>query len=218
MDMMVGEEYKSIIAEIAGLQWTSLDENELLAVAWAYYYFSIQFREYLLETSSLYPDDVLLQQLIAGECNTDNLSPWPGVANPGECINHDEFMRRAVELSPIAPEVRIAVDEAGATYLQRMRSYAQEVKACSIASYENGGLETTFRAMLTAPHWNKPALMAFRHFLQEHIRFDSDPGEGHGALSRHLLVDDRVAPAWLEFRDLLICAAPRLAQRRSSTA
>lgn len=211
MDMIVGDEYKLVISEIASLHWTSLDDQELLAVALAYYYFSIQFRENLVEASRLYPEDRNLQELVAGECDTDNLSPWPGVAMPGERMNHDEFMRRSLELSPISPEVRKAVDVAGTAYLQRVRNYPPEMMACSIASYENGGLECTFRAILTAPQWNNPALKAFHHFLVEHIRFDSDPNEGHGALSRHLLVDDRVRPFWVEFRDLLICAAPRLA-------
>lgn len=214
MDITVSNTYESVIAEIAHLDWTELDEQELSAVALAYYYFSIQFRENLLAAAKLYPNDPKLSELMAGECNTDNLSPWPGVAVLGECMDHDEFMRRSIALSPIAPELRAAIEQAGASYLQRARSFSPEVKACSIASYENGGLESTFRAMLTAPHWNLPTLRAFRHFLEEHIRFDSDPDEGHGALSRHLRVDDRVLPLWVDFRDLLVCAAPRLAQSR----
>ena len=213
MDMIVGEAYKTVISEIASLDWPSLDEQELSAVALAYYYFSVQFRENLLETARLYPNDGLLQELVAGECATENLSPWPGVAIANECMDHDEFMRRAVALSPIAPDLRAKVEKAGAAYLQRARKVPSELKACSIASYENGGLESTFRAMLTALHWNTPTLRAFRHFLVEHIRFDSDPNEGHGALSRHLMVDDRILPLWLDFRDLLICAAPRLARQ-----
>ena len=29
-------------------------------------------------------------------------------------------------------------------------------RAMALASYEDGGLEKVFRAMLTAPHWNDP--------------------------------------------------------------
>jgi hypothetical protein len=218
MDMILDEEYKTIVAEIARLQWTSLDEQDLLAVALAYYYFSVQFRENLVEACGLYPDDEMLQKLLAGECDTDNLSPWPSVALPGERMHHDEFMRRSLELSPIDPETRAVVEAAGASYLQRVRSQPPESKARSISSYENGGLERTFRAMLTAPHWRLPGLLAFRHFLVEHIRFDNDPDEGHAALSRHLVIDDRVLPFWIEFRDLLVCAAPRLARRTAQAA
>ena len=216
--MTLRQEYQSVIAEIADLRWTALSRTELLAVALAYYYFSIQFRENLVETAELYPDDSLLQELVAGECDTDNLSPWPGVAVVGERMNHDEFMRRSLELTPLPPETRRVVEAAGNIYLQRMRAYASKVKASGIATYENGGLEQTFRAMLTAPEWNAPALLAFQHFLNQHIRFDGNPEEGHGALCRSLPIDDRVAELWQEFRDLLICAAPSLAAQVSAAA
>ena len=55
-----------------------------------------------------------------------------------------------------------------------------------------------------------PALRAFRHFLLEHIRFDSDPNVGHGALSRHLSPDDRILPLWTAFRDLFRDFVPEL--------
>ena len=82
--------------------------------------------------------------------------------------------------------------------------------ALSIASYEDGGLENVFGAILKAPHWDTPLLQAFQHFLSEHIRFDSDPDAGHGALCRHLVPDDRVLPLWTAFRRLLVEAAPAL--------
>ena len=44
---------------------------------------------------------VELQELNRGERDTDNLSPSPGVAAPGERMDHDEFMRRTLELTPI---------------------------------------------------------------------------------------------------------------------
>jgi hypothetical protein len=78
----------------------------------------------------------------------------------------------------------------------------------SLSSYEDGGLETVFRAILEALDWESPALGAFHHFLVEHIRLDS--GE-HGGLCRHLVADDRIAPLWRAFRNLLVGAAPRLA-------
>lgn len=212
MEIIAQDAYKMVILEIANLRWTELTEQELSAVALAYYYFSIQFRENLAEAARLYPNDEMIRKLIAGECDTDNLSPWPGIAEAGETINHDEFMRRAIELFPIAPEVRDLVEKSGAAYLEQARNLPSTVKACSIASYENGGLESTFRAMLTAPHWNTPTLRAFHHFLTAHISFDSDPNEGHGALSRHLIVDDRILPLWVDFRELLLAAAPSLSR------
>ena len=84
-------------------------------------------------------------------------------------------------------------------------------RALSITSYEDGGLERVFKAMLQAPDWDARSLAAFRHFLVEHIRFDSDPDVGHGSLSRHFAPDDRILPAWRGFRNILVEAAPRLA-------
>lgn len=65
--------------------------------------------------------------------------------------------------------------------------------------------------MCRMPVVANPALRAFRHFLLEHIRFDSDPNGGHGALSRHLSPDDRILPLWTAFRDLLRDFVPGLA-------
>ncbi len=215
MDNMVVPQYKFVISEISNLRWTELDSQDLSAVAAAYYYFSIQFRENLLIAASMFPDDDKLQHLKAEECDTSNLSPWPGIALPGEKMNHDEFMRRALLLSPMPQDETDEVEKLGLAYLQKSRGYNDDARARSIASYEDGGLEATFRAMLTAPEWETPTQHGFRHFLVEHIRFDSDPDQGHGALSRHLQPDDNVLPMWEDFRDLLICAAPRLSTRIS---
>ena len=61
----------------------------------------LPFRECLEIARKMYPDDERLLQLDHGERNTDNLSPWPGVAASGEKMNHDEFMRRTLELAKI---------------------------------------------------------------------------------------------------------------------
>lgn len=196
---------------VCNLRWTELDQANLLRVAQTYYYFSIQFRENLHIACDLYPDDANLKELEREECNTANLSPWPGVAMPGEKMNHDEFMRRLLDLSP-ARELRSAhLDRLGHGYLAAIREIAPEVRAMSIGSYEDGGLERVFRAFLTAPDWENPALEAFRHFLVEHIKFDHDPEHGHGVLSRHLTPDERVIPLWSEYERLLIRAVPALA-------
>ncbi len=196
MDNIAVPQYKLVIAQIGRLQWTGLDREDLSAVAMAYYYFSIQFRENLLIAATMFPDDEKLQHLKTEECDTDNLSPWPSVAAPGERMNHDEFMRRALLLSPMPAETTERVRQAGLAYLEKSRGYDADTRARSIASYEDGGLETAFRAMLTARDWNTPTLRAFWHFLDAHIRFDTDPEQGHGALSRHLQPDDRVLPLW----------------------
>lgn len=210
--LKVDSSYERVIRDICNLNWTHLAPDELVCVAWAYYYFSVQFRECLEIALRLHPEDDQLKHLNAGERNTDNLSPWPGVAAAGEKMNHDEFMRRTLELAKISDEHRRVLTKLGLSYLNGTWQLDTQTRAMALASYEDGGLENVFRAMLTARNWDGPLLQAFRHFLAEHIRFDSDPDQGHGALCRHLAPDDRIYPLWAEFKRLLVEAAPRLAQ------
>jgi hypothetical protein len=210
MMMHEGYEYPRVIDEICDLNWRALSRDEMVSVAWAYYHFSIQFRENLEIARRLYPDDPKLRQLEQEECDTDNLSPWPGVAQPGERLNHDEFMRRTLDLMPIDPEQASRLEAIGAAYLADMRNLDDVSCAASIASYEDGGLERVFRAMLEFRHWEEPLLAAFQHFLTMHIKFDSDPEQGHGALSRHMVLDDSVLPLWQGFKHIFITSAPRL--------
>jgi hypothetical protein len=213
MDIAVTSDtdYHAVIGDICGLNWRALDSTDISAVAWAYYYFSIQFRENLAVAHRLYPDDQLLARLLQEECNTDNLSPWPGVAQAGEKLNHDEFMRRVLRLTPIDAATQRRIQAAGLAYLARIRAMADLTRAMSIASYEDGGLEDVFTAFLKSLYWNTPLLEGFRHFLVKHIAFDGDPNEGHGALARHLAPDNRITGLWNEFYILLVTAAPRLA-------
>ena len=190
--LAVTADYRSIIDAVCDLHWASLDRAGISAVAWAYYYFSVQFRENLRVAHALYPHDPALGRLVAEECATDNLSPWPGVAQEGEALNHDEFMRRILALSPIDPETQQRVEQAGRRYLSSTRAEDDHAKAASIASYEDGGLERVFNAMLQCHCWDTSLLQGFRHFLVKHIGFDSNPEQGHGALIRHLAPDERI--------------------------
>src|ERR1700728_3024448 len=90
--------YERVIGEIFNLNWANLNDDDLIRVAWVYYHFSVQFRECLEIAREVYPEDERLLQLDRGERNTDNLSPWPGVAAAGEKMNHDEFMRRTLDV------------------------------------------------------------------------------------------------------------------------
>ena len=202
--------YEQVIDETCDLNWAELNEEDLIRVAWAYYHFSVQFRECLEIAREMSPDDERLLRLDHGERYTDNLSPWPGVANPGEKINHDEFMRRTLELAKIPEIGRVVLSDIGNKYLKAVRAIDPKIRALALATYEDGGLEKVFRAILTAPSWKGPLQQAFQHFLAEHIRFDSDPDQGHGALCRHLTPDDRVLPLWVEFKHMLTEAAPNL--------
>ena len=207
--------FDAVIDGIGRMAWEQLDSDEVMRVAKAYYYFSVQFRENLEIARALHPDDAKLAELWEGECDTDNLSPFPDVAAPGERMNHDEFMRRLLTLQPIANDAPLTA--AGLSYLDKTRRVDEVARASSIASYEDGGLSSVFGAMLRAPRWQGKGQRAFRFFLAEHIRFDSEDGGGHGSLSRHLPVDDRILPLWTAFRDLLTIAVPKLARLAAVT-
>jgi hypothetical protein len=203
--------------EICGFNWSGLTESDVVAVAWAYYYFSIQFRENLQIACALFPDDKNLARLKQEECNTDNLSPYPGIALAGEKLDHDEFMRRALALSPL-PAAANPFQAPGEAYLREIRAMNPQIRALSIVEYENGGLQRLFTAMLDTPCYDNPLVMAFRFFMSEHIRFDSDPIQGHGALSRHIKGDEDITPLWDAFRRLLLACAPAVQLREPAAS
>jgi hypothetical protein len=202
------DRYTKVIDEIEALNWPDLSRDELMAACAAYYYFSAQFVDAVDIACELYPSDSKLIELRQGECDTDNLSPYPGIAEPGEKMNHDEFMRRTVAMSSLGRDTRDRIESLGRAYLAEVKQFDSITRAMSLSSYEDGGLEKVFGAMLTAKDWDEPSLGAFRHFLVEHIKLDS--GE-HGGLCRHLVADDRILPLWEAFRNILVAAAPRLA-------
>jgi hypothetical protein len=202
--------FERVIDDLCRLPWATVDADDLKRVAKAYYYFSVQFRENLEIAVGLFPDDQKLKQLYEGECDTDNLSPWPGVAEAGEKLNHDEFVRRLLSLQPIEQDDYLTL--VGQCYLDRVRELDDMTRATSLASYEDGGLSRVFLAILRASDWQGAGPRAFRFFLQQHILFDSEDAGAHGALSRHLSADDDVLPLWIAFRELLVAAVPRFWQ------
>jgi hypothetical protein len=211
MSTLISHRYQQVIEEMANLDWSALTRAELMAVAGAYHYYSVHFCETVDIACDLYPGDRQLILLREGECETDNLSPYPGVAEEGERMNHDEFMRRVFAMSSLDKAERERVERLGLAYLSEVRRIDPLTRVRSLPTYEDGGLEKVFRAVLRAEDWDEPSLRAFHHFLVGHIQLDSDPQAGHGSLCRHLASDDSVLPLWSAFRDLLVGAAPRLA-------
>src|ERR1700686_3206782 len=108
-------DYEAVIDEICAMPWDRLTSDEVLQVAKAYHFFSIQFRENLEIACRLRPDDPKLAALRLGECDTDNLSPWPKITAAGEKLDHDEFMRRLLVLQPVSGGEFI--DGLGTSYL-----------------------------------------------------------------------------------------------------
>ena len=97
MNVQITNRYQRVIDEITNFNWRGLERDELMRACRAYYYFSKQFVDAVHIACDLYPSDQNLISLREGECDTDNLSPYPGIAEKGEKMNHDEFMRRVIE-------------------------------------------------------------------------------------------------------------------------
>jgi hypothetical protein len=205
--------FERVIDQICRMPWEKISNDEILRVAKVYYYFSIQFRENLAIACQLLPEDENLKKLYREECDTDNLSPFPGITEVGERINHDEFMKRLLQIQPIQQQALL--EQAGMAYLLQVRQIEPSLRAKSIASYEDGGLSNVFAAILRAPLWQGTGQQAFRFFLEEHIKFDANGDGGHGTLSRHLGRDDGILPLWDTFKELLVTAAPILATTAS---
>ncbi|QGM44893.1 hypothetical protein [Methylocystis heyeri] len=204
------QDYKKVVEDICDLNWVGLSHDDVTNVAWIYYYFSAQFCENVGIARGLYPDDERLEELDRGERNTDNLSPYPGVVEKGERVDHDEFMRRTLTLTTIDEARRRRLQAIGAAYLDKVRSIDDVSRASSLASYEDGGLEKVFRQVLLATHWEGDLLQAFHHFLEGHIALDSDPETGHGSLCRHMAPNRHVYELWAAFKDSLIEGVPGL--------
>lgn len=203
------DDFERTINDICNAQWEFATVEQLLNICHIYYYFSVQFRENLEIACQLYADDVNLKRLFKEECNTDNLSPWRGIARPAEKLDHDEFIHRALLLEPRRLH-HIVLDEIGRHYLEKIRKIDLLSRVKSISSYENGGLQRVFLSILRAPRWDGPILEAFRFFLLKHVEFDSRAEGGHGSLCRHLVPDCSVAPVWRAFKDLLGAAVPEI--------
>ncbi len=203
-------DHDEVVDSICNLNWSALSKDELIDVAWTYYFFSVQFCETVGIARRLYPHDEQLAELDRGERNTDNLSPCPGVVLAGERVDHDEFMRRTLRLTSIDAVRRSRLEKIGEAYLAKIRAVDDLTRTLTLASYEDGGLERVFRAILRAQEWQDPLLKAFRHFVVGHILLDSDPTKGHGSLCRHLEPTRDITAVWLAFHDSLVAAAPAL--------
>jgi len=213
MDRIEGLSYKNIVQEIDGLGWENLNPDEVVRAVWAYYFFSIQFRENMFTACELFPEDEALQRLKREECDTSNLSPFPDIADFEEKLDHDEFVRRVLALAPVSEEEYVSFQMKGERYLSAIRAQDALSRALSIASYEDNGLLVVFTAMLRMPGLDVYPMDGFRHFAEAHIGFDSDADQGHGALCKGIVVDDRVTPLWQAFKDLLIDFVPGLVVR-----
>ena len=62
--------YEQVIDAICNLNWPNLNDEDIIRVAWAYYHFSVQFRECLEIAREMYPDDERLLLIMASATPT----------------------------------------------------------------------------------------------------------------------------------------------------
>jgi len=113
--------FEKVIADICDLNWSGLSQDDVTNVAWVYYFFSVQFCENVGIARALYPEDKALEELDRGERDNRQSLSIPGVVVVGERVDHDEFMRRTLQLTPIEESRRRRLEAIGAAYLEKVR-------------------------------------------------------------------------------------------------
>ena len=193
------------------MNWRRLSIGELIDVAWAYYFFSIQFRENLLIARELLPDDAQLEQLGSRR------------KGYGQFISLSRGCRRrgASGSRRVHAESVVADADRRASAAIASRRSARLISAKSAPLTVGQGPRAS-RAMRTGvlrkcsgaccrPRIGRiPCSQGFKHFLEKHIEFDSDVENGHGGLCRHLPPNEGVRELWTAFKESLIQVAPAL--------
>tara|TARA_B100001989_G_C24540621_1_gene467343 strand:- start:1554 stop:2237 length:684 start_codon:yes stop_codon:yes gene_type:complete len=196
------------VERICNLGWEDLSENQVKRALHGFYFFSQKFVDNLRTASNLYPEDDGIKSLMQEELNTDNLSPYNGVADEGEAMDHDVFLRRVIQISGLSEEENEELFTKGKQYLEAMDQMPPEAQLQCLVSCEDGGAIQMYSSVLKAQVLDSedPALQAFKHFLQKHVEFDNEEGAeaGHGTLVRKFEMEDKhIGPFWNHFADFL---------------
>ncbi len=199
------------VCEIAAMNWVALSPDERVDVAWTTYFFSVQCRESLNAALQVHPDHEGLKHYAQAVCQTTNLSPWTGVASPGEAMHHDEFLRRVLTREPVCQERRARLQRLGAAYLVTTRGLNAPVKAMGVLSYLTGGLDAVYRTIQSTAQGEGELMRGFRYFLTEHVRLvHASQAELPSASSAGSNDGDSAGLMWTAFRDLLLQTVPSL--------
>ena len=177
--------YKQTVAEIRNLRWERLNAGELQQLMVLSGYAAREFAESLRIARRLHPDNAQLEEMAAGELQTDNLR-FNDYARRGD---HADFLWQFIDRYGIMKSEE-QVSAVGEAYLDRVRTLDDQTRVMSIASREQE-LPGIFSRILSASDWNASGLLEFRYYLKQHILFDTGIG-GHGELTRDIPIDDRV--------------------------
>ena len=67
MMAVIGPNTDQAVANIVNRDWRNLSEAEMVSATWAYYFFSVQFRENLEIATDFFPEDNNLRKLLGEE-------------------------------------------------------------------------------------------------------------------------------------------------------
>ncbi len=195
-------EYKETVRLIRELDWENLDATSLQDVMYLSFISAFEFAEALRVALRLYSDDSLVQEMSEGELETDNLK-YQEYDKKGD---HADFLMYFMESCGYTPTEKI--EQAGEQYLNVCRAFSDELRAMSVFSreFESTGI---FKRILSAKDWDACGLSAFRYFIEEHIRLDSEDG-GHHDMIKHYTITDEV-DAFYEARYKMYLAIERFA-------
>lgn len=189
-DRSGGYLYKTWVAKIVDLPFQDLDSRELTGVCYLSWVSAIEFAEALRVAQRQHGDHAGLQEMIAGELRTTNLSydDYQRAGDHYEFLAH--FLTKHGEMEPLAAQLGAVAAE----YLDECRSFDEHTRAMTVFSREEE-LPRIFTRFLESPkeNWDTPLLGAYRYYLERHIALDSAEG-GHADLISDIPVDDRVEP------------------------
>lgn len=180
--------YRAWIDKIVDLPFKDLESQDLVLMCYLSWVTAVEFAEALRLAEGIYGDHAGLQDLIAGELQTDNLD-YDDYHRVGD---HHEFLAHFLAKYGHTDELEAKLGAYAAEYLSQCRALDDETRAATIFSREEE-LPRIFSCFLTAPeqNWEIPVLNAYRYYLDRHIALDSGEG-GHAELVGDLSVDDRV--------------------------
>lgn len=186
---------QSVIGEITNLPWQRLSPAGLQQLMVLSHHAAREFAASLRVAKRLYPNNKELYEMATGELETTNLH-FDSYKGPGDHADYlDHFIRKC--------NVPTQVHAKGTAYERLVAQLPDTVRASSVFEREQY-LPEIFKRILAAPDWDAPGLEAYRHYLEKHIQFDTEPG-GHAEKVANL---STTAAFWNERRHMYRSLGP----------
>lgn len=174
--------HKDIVKEIAALDWASVDPRDIIILS---HCTAQEFSQSLRLTKKVYPDDKRLEEMMAGELQTDNMA-YEDYTKKGDHWEFLDHFVRKLGLVSQTPELTKAMER----YLLAVASLSGEERAMTIFSREEE-LTGIFEKILVAHDWEALGYGFYKYYLSQHILFDSGDN-GHAWLTKHFPVHEPI--------------------------